>query len=176
MSPTQTLLLERIVGAEKWQTYAQLCDLIQRESGTVSPALAELVESGAVQSMKPPPGFAKGTHKIYAEAGLAPLDGAVLADGGRKAEKSALPKKLQGNRAALRERQRKSTRRQPSQPNTARIRLTPAGAAMLTAPLAPRWALTADGAFINLGDNLELGKTEARALANFVRALDEAAA
>lgn len=40
------------------------------------------------------------------------------------------------------------------------------------AAMVPRWALTQDGAFINLTDNLEIGKTEARELVTFVRMLD----
>ena len=178
MSPTQQLLLERIIGSGKWQTLSQLCDLMQKASGTASPALAELVESGAVQAMKPPPGFVRGAQKIFAEAGLEPLDGAMPLSGNRRAgNKTAhrLPEKALGNRAALRAQKKRATARPAvhARPDPAqRIAPTPAGAAAI----APRVALTSSGTLLLMDSGAEISKPHTRALIDFVRALDKAEA
>jgi hypothetical protein len=178
MSDVQQELLAAIIGSGKWFSPKQLCEITGRPSGTVSPLLAEMVEAGVVQRMKPPPGFVKGGQVILAESGLAAPEGATPMPA-VKPPKAANPKKLKGFRAAARARKpAKHTKRKKHAKRGERVAITAKGNALLAAQpyrvkaLVPRWALTSDGAFVDLTDSTEISKAKARALVDFVRILD----
>lgn len=174
-------LLELITKAGGWYTQAEVCAAIGTGAGTVSPLLNALADEKEIQRMKPPAGFGKGVHVIYGPLGMTPPEGAaeyvskvLLARKAKKLPKK-LPKKVKGSRAEARSRRAAKHGKRKAAFARQVVAITSRGEQLLAVPLVPRWALTSDGAFINLADNLEIGKSEARALVAFVRTLDAGA-
>jgi hypothetical protein len=178
MSAAQHQLLSALVGSGKWFSQKHLCEIAGCSSGSASVLLREMVEAGVAQCMKPPPARAK-ERKIYAEAGLKPLDGATpLSLGGKKARAKTKPRHTRGFRAEARARKgrhSKHTARASAKPAPAasvdsveRIALTPAG----EKAIEPRIALTNAGTLLLMDTGREIDRANSRAIIHFVRRLD----
>ncbi len=161
---TKEAICNFLAGQAKWYTQKQLATMVDRGASTLVPPLQELVASKAIQRAKPPAGANefRGAHAIFAVAGLALPTGAKSLKAAASRRTPKLPPKVKGFRAEARAHKR--AKRKPH--------VTPAKRVQAPALQVPRWALTADGAFINLTDNLEIGRAEARGLVDFVRRLD----
>jgi len=178
MSPVQQAILSTLIGSGEWVSQKRLREITGYPSGSISPKIRELVEAGAVQCMKPPPDRARDTL-IYAEAGLAPLAGATqlkkdaAPSARKKRAKRSGGKKLRGFRAAARARKGKRSKHVKRKHHAIepRVAITDKGLSMIGAA-PPRWALASDGALVDLTDGTEIAKVKARALVDFVRALD----
>lgn len=182
MSNAKTTVLDIINGAAVWMKQKELIDASGMTTGTVSPALKELLGENAIQRIKPPAGWAKGVQWIYGMNGLQKPEPPPDADKPERPKKrKAKPKAGRKTKPASRRGKHHKGKRDKAKPRAAakadqrapaspdqRIALTPAGERMI----APRVALTNGGTFLLLDTGVELNRAHTRALIDFVRKLD----
>lgn len=176
MSNARERIQQALENTREWYTQKELMTTLRVCSSECSIILRSLIADGIAQAMTPPPGRAHGCKRIYAAAGVPALLGAEALAPDAQSNLRRLPKKLKGFRAEARKRQLAKNRKLTPMLGKAgqRIALTDKRYAAITTP--PRWALASDGAMILLDSGLEISKPAARALVEFVRALDAGAA
>jgi hypothetical protein len=152
MTDKRAELLELINASGQWAAPGEFAQVLKISGVSTNGHLRALTDEGKIQCMVPPRGFGTGIKKIYARLGVAPPEGARP----RSAEPAVKPPVT-----------KRKVRRAKHAKRKKHVR-----AASAVKAAAPRWALTSDGAFVDLTDSTEISKAKARALVDFVRVLD----